>query len=67
MALLHVVLWLIHAVIAAIASALVDVFSHVAGALAALVVLALCGAGLAAAFGVGGFGLVRRRQQRRRK
>lgn len=64
MALLHLVLWLIHAVVAALASALVDVFTHFAAAVIALIVLAGCGAGLAAAFGVGGLGLLRRRRRR---
>ncbi len=65
MALLHIVLWLIHAVVAALASALVDVFTHLIAAVIALVVLAACGAGLAAVFGIGGVGLVRRRRGRR--
>ena len=65
MALLHIVLWLIHAVAAALASALLDVFTHLAAALIALVVLAACGTGLAAAFGIGGFGLFRRRRRKR--
>ncbi len=67
MALLHIVLWLIHAVVAALASALVDVFTHLAGALIVLVLLAAIGAGVAAAFGVGGIGLFRRRQRRRQE
>lgn len=67
MALFHIIVWLIHAVVLALASALVDVFTHLAAALLALVVLAACGAGLAAVFGIGSFGLVRRRRRRRRE
>ena len=67
MALLHIVLWLIHAVVAALASALVDVFTHLAGAAIALLVVVACGAGLAAAFGVGGFSLVRWRRRNRER
>ncbi len=66
MALLHLILWLIHAVVAALASALVDVFTHVLGWLTVLILIAAIAAGVATAFGIGGVGLARQRRKRNR-
>ena len=60
MAIFHIVIWLIHAVVKALASALVDVFTSMTGALIALFVVVLAGAGIASAFGLGGVGLFRK-------
>lgn len=59
MAILHIILWLIHAVVQALASALVDVFTNVTTAVIALFAVALVFAVLAGAFGIGSFSLFR--------
>ena len=65
LALLHLILWLIHAIVRALASALVDVFTSLAGMLIALGVVACVAVGMASAFGLGGFSLWARRKRNR--
>ncbi len=64
LAILHVIVWLIHAVVQAFATALVDVFTSMTTALIILGVVVLAGTGLASAFGLGGFSLFRRWRKR---
>ncbi len=64
LALFRLITWLIHAVLVAFASALVDVFTHVSAALIALAVMVAVGVSMASAFGIGGFGLFRRWRRR---
>lgn len=64
MAILHIVLWLIHAVLQALATAIVDVFTNLTAAMVALFVIAAAGTAVASAFGIGGVGLFRRFRRR---
>ncbi len=63
MALLHLILWLIHAVVAALA----DVFTHLIAWLVLLLAAVAIAMGIATAFGIGGLGLARRRRKRNRQ
>ncbi len=51
--------------VAALASALTDVFTSLAGLLIALGVIVVVAVGMAGAFGLGGFGLWARRKRNR--